>query len=81
MREDGGVWRHELKFVCTMPQLKIIENRIMPLLAPDPHTGPEGAIRSAAFILTISGTPVFMKMRTGRIRGKILPHPYLQRKR
>lgn len=43
MREDGGVWRHELKFVCTMPQLKIIENRIMPLLAPDPHTGPEGS--------------------------------------
>lgn len=43
MREDGGVWRHELKFVCTMPQLKIIENRIRPLLIPDPHTGPEGS--------------------------------------
>lgn len=42
MKEEGGIWRHELKFVCTMPQLRIIENRIRPLLMPDPHVGDKG---------------------------------------
>lgn len=45
MKEEGGVWRHELKFVCTVPQLRIIESRIRPLLMPDPHTGPDGSYR------------------------------------
>lgn len=51
MKEEGGIWRHELKFVCTMPQLKIVESRIKPLLKPDPHTGPNGmySIRSVYF--------------------------------
>ncbi|MBQ7841596.1 MAG: polyphosphate polymerase domain-containing protein [Lachnospiraceae bacterium] len=43
MNADGGIWRHELKYVCTAQQLKIVENRIKPLLKPDPHTGPGGS--------------------------------------
>lgn len=42
MRAEGGTWRHELKYVCDVQQLKIIESRIKPLLKPDPHTGPKG---------------------------------------
>lgn len=51
MKIEGGTWRHELKFVCTVPQLKIIEARIRPLLMPDPHVGPSGrySIRSVYF--------------------------------
>lgn len=43
MRAEGGTWRHELKFVCSMQQLAIIENRIKPLLKPDPHVSPTGS--------------------------------------
>lgn len=51
MKEEGGVWRHELKFVCAIPQLKIVESRIRPLLKPDPHAGKNGSycIRSVYF--------------------------------
>lgn len=51
MRAEGGTWRHELKYVCTVPQLKIVESRIKPLLKPDPHTGSKGlyTIRSLYF--------------------------------
>lgn len=51
MREEGGTWRHELKFVCSVPQLKIIESRIRPLLKLDPHAGAGGTycIRSVYF--------------------------------
>ena len=42
MKAEGGTWRHELKFVCSVQQLAIIENRIKPLLKPDPHVGPAG---------------------------------------
>lgn len=51
MREEGGKWRHELKYVCTVPQMKIAESRIRPLLRLDPHTGPSGrySIRSVYF--------------------------------
>ncbi len=51
MKEEGGVWRHELKFICTMPQMKIVESRIKPLLKPDPHAGKNGmySIRSVYF--------------------------------
>ncbi len=50
MDKKGG-WRHELKFVCTLPQLTIIENRICPLLRPDPHAGCAGmyCVRSVYF--------------------------------
>ncbi|MDO4292667.1 MAG: polyphosphate polymerase domain-containing protein [Eubacteriales bacterium] len=43
--EEQQSWRHELKFVCTQPQLEIIKNRVRPLLAADPHTGPSGTYR------------------------------------
>jgi len=51
MIEEGGTWRHELKYVCDVPQLKIIESRIRPLLKPDPHAGQSGCymIRSVYF--------------------------------
>lgn len=51
MIEEGGTWRHELKYVCDVPQLKIIESRIRPLLKLDPHAGPSGGymIRSVYF--------------------------------
>lgn len=51
MNEEGGTWRHELKYVCDVPQLKIIESRIRPLLKPDPHAGESGSygIRSVYF--------------------------------
>lgn len=51
MKEDGGIWRHELKFVCAVPQLKIVESRMKPLLKLDPHTGDAGkyCIRSVYF--------------------------------
>ena len=42
MKAEGGTWRHELKFVCSVQQLAIIENRIEPLLKPDPHVGAAG---------------------------------------
>lgn len=43
MKEEDGVWRHELKYVCDMRQLKIAESRIRPLLKPDPHAGEGGS--------------------------------------
>lgn len=51
MKEEGGIWRHELKFVCATPQLKIVESRIRPLLKLDPHAGRSGkyCIRSVYF--------------------------------
>lgn len=51
MREEGGTWRHELKYVCTVPQMKIVESRVRPLLRLDPHTGQAGrySIRSVYF--------------------------------
>ena len=51
MKEEGGIWRHELKYACTMPQLKIVEGRIRPLLRLDPHAGQTGryGIRSVYF--------------------------------
>lgn len=51
MKEDGGVWRHELKYVCTEPQLAILEGRLGPLLTRDPHAGRDGSytIRSVYF--------------------------------
>ena len=51
MKAEGGTWRHEQKYVCTVSQLKIVESRIKPLLRPDPHTGPGGlyTIRSLYF--------------------------------
>ena len=51
MKEEGGTWRHELKYACTMPQLAIVEGRIRPLLRLDPHAGRTGryAIRSVYF--------------------------------
>lgn len=51
MKEEGGIWRHELKFVCTMPQIRIVESRVKPLLRLDPHAGRAGmySIRSAYF--------------------------------
>lgn len=51
MREEGGTWRHELKYVCTVPQMKIVESRVRPLLRLDPHTGRAGrySIRSVYF--------------------------------
>lgn len=51
MKEDGGIWRHELKYMCTAPQLSIIEHRIRPLMERDVHAGAEGvyAIRSVYF--------------------------------
>ena len=50
MDKRGG-WRHELEFVCTLPQLIIIENRIRPLLRQDPHAGRAGmySVRSVYF--------------------------------
>lgn len=51
MKEEGGSWRHELKFICDTAQLKIVESRIRPLLKPDPHAGGNGqyCIRSVYF--------------------------------
>ncbi len=51
MKEEGGIWRHELKFACTMPQLAVVEGRIRPLLRLDPHAGDAGrySIRSVYF--------------------------------
>lgn len=51
MREESGTWRHELKYVCTVPQMKIVESRVRPLLRLDPHTGQAGrySIRSVYF--------------------------------
>lgn len=51
MKEEGGIWRHELKFICDAPQLKIAESRIKPLLKPDPHVGEGGVytVRSVYF--------------------------------
>lgn len=51
MKEEDGIWRHELKFVCAMPELKIVESRVRPLLKLDPHAGPNGqyCIRSVYF--------------------------------
>lgn len=45
MREEGGSWRHENKYICTAVQLSIVESRIRPLLRPDPHAGEDGAYR------------------------------------
>lgn len=51
MKEEGGVWRHELKFVCTVPQLTVVESRLKPLLKLDPHAKNAGkyCIRSVYF--------------------------------
>lgn len=51
MREEGGTWRHELKFVCTKAQLLLLQERIRPLMRPDPHAGADGRymIRSVYF--------------------------------
>lgn len=51
MKEEGGMWRHELKFVCDAPQMRIVESRIKPLLKQDPHAGRDGryTVRSVYF--------------------------------
>ena len=51
MKEEGGTWRHELKFVCTAQQLALLRERIRPLMRPDPHAGADGkyTIRSVYF--------------------------------
>lgn len=51
MREEGGTWRHELKFVCSGQQLALIRERIRPIMRPDPHVGTDGKymIRSVYF--------------------------------
>lgn len=51
MKEEGGSWRHELKFICDMAQLKIVESRLKPLLRLDDHVGSGGqyCIRSVYF--------------------------------
>lgn len=51
MKEEGGMWRHEQKYVCTVLQMKIVESRIRPLLKLDSHTGQAGrySIRSLYF--------------------------------
>ena len=51
MREEGGTWRHELKYVCSAAELRLIGERIRPLMRPDPHAGADGryTIRSVYF--------------------------------
>ena len=44
-------YRHELKYVCDMAQLRMIEERIKHICKPDPHAGMDGiySIRSVYF--------------------------------
>ena len=49
--EQEKMYRHELKYVCTMAQLKMIEERIKHICRPDAHAGEDGkyGIRSVYF--------------------------------
>ena len=51
MKEEGGIWRHELKFVCSAGQLAVIQSRICALMQRDAHAGEDGryTIRSVYF--------------------------------
>ena len=51
MKEEGGTWRHELKYVCSEAELTLIRERIRPVMRPDPHAGADGmyCIRSVYF--------------------------------
>ncbi|MBO4980556.1 MAG: polyphosphate polymerase domain-containing protein [Lachnospiraceae bacterium] len=44
-------YRHEIKYICTEQELKLIESRIGTMLKRDPHVGPSGiyTIRSVYF--------------------------------
>ena len=44
-------YRHEYKYICSAPRLKVLEMRLKGILAADRHTGPRGAylIRSVYF--------------------------------
>lgn len=50
-KESGGKYRHELKYVCSEAQMRLLAVRAMPFLRADPHAGEEGAynIRSLYF--------------------------------
>lgn len=38
-------YRHELKYLCTEPELRIVESRLRHLMRPDPHANADGAYR------------------------------------
>ncbi|MGN1014918.1 MAG: polyphosphate polymerase domain-containing protein [Butyricicoccus sp.] len=48
---DSGPFRHELKYICSEAQLRMIEGRILHLMRRDRHAGPDGVytIRSLYF--------------------------------
>jgi len=49
--EQEKMYRHELKYVCSLAQLKMIEERIKHICRPDVHAGEDGkyGIRSVYF--------------------------------
>ena len=48
---EGPKFRHELKYLCSMAELKMLETRLQDVMKPDPHTGSDGCylIRSVYF--------------------------------
>ncbi|MDO4407385.1 MAG: polyphosphate polymerase domain-containing protein [Eubacteriales bacterium] len=44
-------FRHELKYLCSMAELKMLETRLQDVMRPDPHAGKDGCylIRSVYF--------------------------------
>ena len=44
-------FRHELKYLCSMAELKMLETRLQDVMRPDPHVGKDGCylIRSVYF--------------------------------
>jgi len=52
MRERNGRYRHELKYLCPLTDLAILEKRIAALLPCDAHWGPEGYTVSSLYFDT-----------------------------
>lgn len=51
VKDEGGAFRHELKYECEEARLRLLQSRTSPFLTPDPHAGPDGTygIRSVYF--------------------------------
>ena len=52
MREKNARYRHELKYLCTLSDLELLERRISALLPCDAHWGKEGYTVSSLYFDT-----------------------------